>query len=390
MSAYTLPTPSAHRIAMINPPITPHTSAQIAIVRPLCIFFMLYVHVNPGFVSLNHSGTMLYFGVLMVDILGRTSVAALSLVSGFLLAYGAARKDIGTQVWGRIRTLYLPMLVWSAIFISAALGGAALLGHSTGTSRALEGLPMVRLIVEKLMFLYGSPASEALGFLRDLTASSILLILLLTIPGKTIIWCALLTAFGIELFGTMAPVIYRPMIPLFMLAGAALYRVQGSLHIPPIYAIFATFLLAALIIDDVSGLTTLGSEPDMAVAASSATNVAKRAILTILVLTLGSALVNTQTGTWLRGISNGVFLTYLSHTTVISILWAIWDYGVGNESHWAYLIFFAMSPVLVMALAVCGDPLLDHLPRAIQIGLRGKARARASRHITPFSGEPRA
>lgn len=336
---------------------------------------MLYVHVNPSFDPAIHSGAMLYFGAVVVDILGRTSVAALSLISGFLLAYGTTRKNVRTLIWGRVRVLYLPMLVWSAIFIAAALGGASLLGHSTGASRIIENLPADRLILEKLMFLYGAPASQALGFLRDLTASSILLILLLQIPGKAVIWCAMLAVFGIVLFGSMVPVIYRSTIPLFMLAGAAFYRGPGNLHIPPIYVILAAFLFAALVIDDLSGLAEADSNPSVAFGGNAA-NVAKRAVLTVLALTLSSLLVTTKTGTWLRGVSDGVFLTYLCHTTVISILWAVWNYGVGNEVHWAYFIFFALSPALVMALAIYIDPLLNHLPRPIQIGLRGKARSK--------------
>jgi hypothetical protein len=370
---------------MTVPSITPHTSAQIAILRPLCIFFMFYVHVNPGFDPAIHSGAMLYLGTLVVDILGRTSVAALSLVSGFLVAYGATRKNVGTLIWGRIRTLYLPMLVWSAIFIAMALGGSILLGHTTGASRVLENLPLDRLIAEKLMFLYGTPASEALGFLRDLTASSILLILLLRIPGQAVIWCAMLAVFGIVLFGTMAPVVYRPTIPLFMLAGAAFYRGRGNLDIPLIYAICAAFLFAVLLIYTLSGLATANSNPAIAFG-TSAVNVAKRAILTILALTLGSVLVTTRTGTWLRGISDSVFLAYLCHTTVISILWAVWKREVGNEAHWSYLIFFALSPILVMAIAIRMGSLLDRLPRPIQIGIRGKVRVPASRYTVRVKG----
>lgn len=349
---------------------------------------MLYAHVNPGFDPTPHSGVMLYLDMVLVDILSRTSVATLSFVSGFLLAYGVTRKDAGALIWGRIQALYLPMLVWSAIFIAAALGGSILLGYTTETSRALAGLPTHRLIAEKLMFLYGAPASQALGFLRDLTASSILLILLLRIPGKVIIGCALLVVFGFALFGTMAPVVYRPTIPLFMLAGAAFYRGCGNLHVPPIYAIFAAFLFAVLVVRELSALTAAGDVPSSALAANAA-NIAKRTILTVLALTLGSMLVTTRVGAWLSGISDGVFLTYLCHTIVISVFWAVWKRVVGDETHSAYLLFFLASPVLVMSLATRLGPTLDRLPRAIQIGLRGKARTPAIHAPLSVRGAPK-
>lgn len=364
---------------MVAQPITPHTSSQIEILRPLCIFFMLYVHVNPGFDKAIHSGVNLYFGIVIVDILGRTSVAALSLVSGFLLAYGMTRKDVGILIWGRIRALYLPMIFWSSVFIAMALSASFLFGYTSEVSRILQDLPMDRLILEKLMFLHGIPANPSLGFLRDLTASSILLILVLHITGRAVfvLWFALFAILGVALFGTIEPVIYRPTIPLFMLAGATLYQARGNLHIPPIYAISAVALYAALVIGDLSNTVT-ASIGQGTIVGERVENIAKRTTLTILALTISSALVKTSTGKWLRGMTGGVFLTFLCHTTVISVLWAVWKSRGGYESHWSYIIFFSLSPILVMVLATRVSPVLDCLPAPIQIVLRGKAVARTS------------
>lgn len=353
--------------------VAPHTSAQIAILRPICIFFMMYVHVNPGFDPAAHSGAMLYFGTLIVDFFGRVSVSALSLISGFLIASGAMHKRVVTQIWSRIRVLYVPMLVWSAIFIGLALGGSAVLGYATSASKAFDGLSFAQIVVEKIMFLYGTPISLALGFLRDLTVSSVLVILLLRIPGNAAIWAALAVVLGIVLFGHMEPIVYRSTILLFMLAGVAFYRVQGDLHIPRAIVLSAAFLFLALVVDEILGLSGTASSARSTLELS-AFNVAKRSILTVLVLTLGGLLVTTRVGNWLRGIGDDVYLSFLCHTTVISIFWVAWSRLVGNEFHWAYPVFFLLSPALVMMLATVVGPLLSALPHPIQIGLRGKAR----------------
>ena len=353
--------------------VSPHTSQQIAILRPICIFFMMYVHVNPGFDAAAHSGLMLYLGTLVVDFFGRVSVSALSLISGFLIASGVIHKRVGTQIWSRIRVLYIPMLVWSAIFIGLALGAAAMIGYSTTASQAFEGLSFSRIVIEKIMFLYGTPISLALGFLRDLTVSSILVILLLRVPGTAVIWAALFVTLGLVLLGNMEPIVYRSTILLFMLVGVAFYRMQGDLHMPQIVVTSAALIFVTLVVYDFVNLASTSSSANSALELS-AFNVAKRSILTILVLALGSMLVSTRIGDWLRGIGDDVYLSFLCHTTVISVFWAAWVRLVGNEIHWAYPIFFTLTPAIVMILAMVLGPLLSTLPHSIQIGLRGKAR----------------
>lgn len=333
---------------------------------------MMYVHVNPGFDAGLYSGAQLYLGVFIVDFLGRTSVAALSVVSGFLLASAAVRKPAGTLIWDRVRTIYIPMLVWSAIFISLAQASYLFAGVKTSTSTALEGLPISQIILEKLMFLYGAPASQALGFLRDLTVSGILVVLLLRLPGKVAIGGAFCVVFGFAVYGSMAPLVYRPTIFLFMLAGVLIYQKQRTLDVgaPIVFAAaigFAVFLFL--------GLSNIGEnevklEPDVV---RNLSNIIKRACLAVLALSLGSLLVATSFGKWLSGIGAHIYLAFLCHTSLLPIFWVVWKICVGDELHGAYPVFFLFAPLSVIGFSIIFNKFIDKLPKAVQIGLRGKA-----------------
>jgi len=300
------------------------------------------------------------------------SVATLSLVSGFLLASAALHKPSFTLIWARVRTIYVPMLIWSGVFMLAAQLGYLLTGIATTASTSIDGLPISRIILEKLMFIYGSPASPALGFLRDLTVSSILVILLLRVPRKEALWVALIGVLALSLYGGMAPLVYRPTILLFMLLGVAMYQTQRSLSVPKVIIVLAALVLAVVTFQVFSGINAAEANVQNTLAVN-ALNIAKRASLTVLVLSFGSMLVMTRFGTWLSGIGAHVYLAFLSHTTILPILWVLWSRGVGNEAHWTYPMFFICSPICVIGLAGLMGKVISLLPSPIQIWLRGKA-----------------
>ena len=358
------------------PSFSHETSKQIAILRPICVFFMMFVHVSPGFNPALYSGFTLFSGVLIVDILGRASVATLSLVSGFLLASAAVHKSSITLIWSRVRAIYVPMLTWSAIFMLATQAGYLFAGVATAASKSLDGLPMSRIILEKLMFIYGSPASPALGFLRDLTVSSILVILLLRVPRKEVLWVALIGVLALSLYGSMAPLVYRPTILLFMLLGVAMYQMQRSLFVPKVIMVLGAFVLTAVTFQVFVNINAAdaGTRDTLTV---NALNIAKRASLTVFVLWFGSMLVMTHLGTWLSRIGAHVYLAFLSHTTMLPILWVLWLHVIGNEKHWAYPIFFICAPICTTMFAVLLGRAISSLPASIQIVLRGKAVAAA-------------
>lgn len=337
--------------------IDPRTSQQIAILRPICIFFMMSVHINPGWSVAAHDGAMRFIGLIEVEVLGRASVSALSLISGYLLAMVAERQGLRRQIAARVKTLYVPMLTWNAIFLMMGLGAFYVAGIATTTGAANAGAPLHVLVLKRVMFLYGEPASLALGFLRDLAVSSALLAL--AVRHVRLLWL-LPVVLALTLAEATAPIIYRPSILLFMTAGAVLWQKGRSLT-PPAWTFPLAFLtLWAILTGEISGDAPAGE----------AAILIKRLVLTVVVLALASAIVGSRTGRWLAHVSDGVYLAFLSHTTVMSALWAILPIDVRSG---AYLVWFLTAPLLCLTLALLAGPLISQLPAPAQVALRGKA-----------------
>lgn len=349
------------------------TSAQIAVVRVICIFFMMSVHVNPGFRAWQHDGLMQLVGMIEVDLLGRASVSTLGLVSGFLLAATAGRRSYGTLVRDRLRTLWAPMAFWNAVALGLAFLAFALFGLRTAVHEAARDLEPMRLLLERILFVHGAPATTALGFLRDLAVSSILLGLLLRIPrlDLRLLLPALLAA---DLLDALEPVIYRPSIPLFMLVGAILWRRRGDLHVPPRWRPAILALLAAVC---VAMWLNVGNGLGLRGPWAEAFDLLKRTVLTLCVLDLGGALAGTRVGERIGALGDDTYLAYLSHTVLISALWMVWKAEIGDHRDPAYILFFLAAPALALLAARAVRGPLGALPAWAQILVRGKVRAPA-------------
>ncbi len=107
-----------------NTPVARDRNNRIVLVRLLCIFGMIYVHV-PLMESANLAGGGSGFSVfellraLLVDGYGRTSACLLSIVSGFLVAKTLAGNAprYGQFFKRRFRSIYVPMVVWGIVTV---------------------------------------------------------------------------------------------------------------------------------------------------------------------------------------------------------------------------------------------------------------------------------
>ncbi|MBU2957448.1 acyltransferase [Paracoccus sp. C2R09] len=114
-------------------------SELIDCARVICISFMMFTHLKEYQGSILYGGQLNALGVLTNDYLGRASVPALSLVSGYLLAMGAVRKpsvtvrDFATK---KARSVLAPVLVWlAASCLAASVGGPGTLAPGLGLKR---------------------------------------------------------------------------------------------------------------------------------------------------------------------------------------------------------------------------------------------------------------
>jgi hypothetical protein len=335
----------------------------------MCIFFMLSVHVNPALDWAAVGGLWGTLGVVWTDVLGRASVAALSLISGYLLVGSLSRKAPLKFVADRFRSICVPMVLWNAVFILGVMLAAVLFGVRTSSLLQIADAGPMELVLERLLFVYGAPAVQALAFLRDLAVASVILFVALRLLGRHLIFC-LPILLAISLLGSLEPIVYRPNILLFMTAGVVLRQHAVSLAVPKTWRVplLATFCVAVAVR---IGVATGSIE--LTETFARAENLALRVVLTLVFLDISGALVRSAAAEWLLNWERHVFLAYLSHTSVISALWLLWKMGVGEAELPAYGAFFLLAPIAAFAAARIAAPVIATLPRAAQIAIRGKA-----------------
>ncbi len=351
-------------------------SSMINSLRVFCIFFMIYAHADLG--KGGEAGTILqsdslaWVSVIWVDLLSRASVAALSFVSGFLIVRSLDRGRPGRFIRGRAQVLVVPMIFWNCVFIVLAV-----LAHLAGVESSAGGVwqpedPMS--MVNAVTGLAGPMVAPSLGFLRDLFVTSA--IIALAWPWiRPVLPAVIAVVLAAALFDALEPVVFRPSIPFFMLAGAyARSRGWRLTHLAsprlalPVAAASAVLVLAL-------GLHGL-QNPQLA----EASNLAKRAGLIALVLCLAAQLADTRAQAFCDRLAPVSYLAYLSHVRVLSVLFFLLAIDPGSS---AFLAFFFLAPVIGFAAALVMTQILAVLPPWVARFVQGKApRRRTPRPAT--------
>ncbi|BAM03613.1 acyltransferase family protein [Phycisphaera mikurensis] len=349
------------------------TSRQIVVCRVVCIFFMMSVHVRPYFdaSAWDVTDAMHWVGILWVDVLGRASVPALSLISGFLIAMRFGRDTAGGFVWKRFKVLCLPMLAWNLVFQGLLLLPWLLTGRPSGTHDLFFGGSAVAAVFEHLLFLYGHPTNVTLSFLRDLFVSSL------------IAWCALrfgsrgvLIAFVLSLLlwqtDFYGEAVLRTSIPSFVLAGVLVQRHVGHLN-PPVAAAATAYASLAL----VTALLWAGQGERLEdMLPGSLWSMTFRGLATLCVLDAAFRLASGGGFGVLKRWEPAAYLAYLSHSVVILFGWGFFERVVGDTGGALYVAFFLAMPAFCFVAALAAIPLLDRMPAWLQVLARGKSRRR--------------
>ncbi|GEM_PF-1502112 len=350
--------------------VLPETSRQIIVARVLCIFFMMGVHVSPGFEAAAYgpSDAMHWIGALWVDVLGRSSVPALSIVSGFLMSVHAGRQGLTGVARDRFRTLVLPMLFWTAVLATLALAARELAGAETLTWQRFFGDGPVRLLTEHMLFLHGHPANVPLAFLRDLFVCCLIVAVLQARLGR---WVVLALPISVVIWQTVGygDLILRPAILSFVLAGVVLQRWRGDLTLPHGLRLAVRGAMVWVVAQHCLGW----SAPFEAVVPQDMRLLVFRVVVSAFALDMALVLSRGPVLAWLRPWEPVVYLAYLSHGVVISCLWQGVEPLVGGPTGAAYPVFFLVAPVVALVTARVLAQGLDHAPSWLQIAVSGKA-----------------
>lgn len=350
--------------------ILPQTSRQIVALRVLCIFFMMSVHVSPGFdaTAYDAGDAMHWIGALWVDVLGRSSVPALSLVSGFLMSAHVGRQGLAGIARDRFSTLVVPMLVWTAVLAGLAVAAREVAGAETLTWQRFFGDGPGPLVTQHLLFLHGHPANVPLAFLRDLFVCCLIVAVLQAGLGR---WVVLALPVSILIWQTVGygELILRPAILSFVLAGVVLQRGPGHLTLPW----GAAWVVRAAMVWVVAQHWWGWSVPFAEMLPSDLQTLLFRAVVSAFALDMALVLSRGPVFAWLRPWEPVVYLAYLSHGVVISGLWQGLAPLVGGPSGAGYPLFFLAAPVVALLVARGMARGLDHAPAWARIALSGKA-----------------
>lgn len=355
----------------------PTDSREIETIRVLCVTAMMWVHVSPGLSepSVVTIGDYRLVGVIFGDTLGRISVSLLSFVSGYLFWLTCPRRRFHDIARRRFVSIFVPMLVWSALYLLLASAKSAAGGSPAPSTGTFGGT--VWSTFNALTGIGGPTANQSLFFLRDLFVVTLLTALLRPLlvhfPTSLAAGTVILGSFDV-----FEPLIFRPGILQFFLLGAVMARLGISLTqlSRPMIALPIGYLLTLL------GLV-LAQRPELfGPITTDFPSFVRRAGIAFLMLALAPSLIALMPRVRIDHLGRHAFLAYLMHVPLISAMWVFWQAYVGGADSPSYIAFFLLAPAVSFALSVFLGSELDIAPKRLQMLLRGK-------HYGPDAQKPR-
>lgn len=211
----------------------------------MCILGIVYVHAWTGLsgaelARLNDSPQgMLRWGLM--ELLGRSAVPLLSIISGWLVMGSVTRRPYGAFVAGKARTILAPMVLWNALAILIVSGAAY-----AGVLAAPKPDTLWWTIDELFCLATPNDINVQMSFLRDLFICMLAAPLLARAPAWGL-GAAAVAALVWVISGLAFPLVLRPAIPLFFLLGmlARRHDVAERLGSAPIALTMVPYLVLA-------------------------------------------------------------------------------------------------------------------------------------------------
>ncbi|CAM5299389.1 surface polysaccharide O-acyltransferase-like enzyme [Aquamicrobium terrae] len=203
--------------------VPPDVSERVSIARFLCIFLMMFVHVQPGIAENVYDRDAGAFDIvyfIFSRLLGLSSVSLLSIVSGYFVVASLRKAGSWKLVKSKLRTLVVPLAVWNVLMLALL----AIYGLISGNWHDMPEFSAAGM-ANALLALTTWPLDVPLWFLRDLfvccVLSPALLAGLTRAPLATLLGLAAFMVFGDDLL-----IMQRPQLLLFFGLGMWL-RIAG-------------------------------------------------------------------------------------------------------------------------------------------------------------------
>lgn len=337
------------------------TSEQIKYCRVLCIYFMIIVHLPPWLETANIPLFFEPIKIIFYDILGRSSVTALSCISGFLIYFVIDKKSWTSIVESRFRNLIVPMAFWNSIAICYALVIFYTLGKTLPAFTAIQNASPPDIVFNAILGVNNKTASGTLSFLRDLFVCAVLAVPL-GILIKRFSWGVILSLLAIYLLVSFEPVVMRGSILLAFAIGMVIAHHQGHLIISKQLRFGYLIGLVFVCLIEFDFLSPFYQY-----------DLVKRAVLSMFFIDIAFFLSLQFSKGRVDKLAASTYLIYLSHDVAFLTLWGVWNLFVGNQITASYLIFYFLTPLLWFTTVSYSIKWLTVLPPLLQEVMKGNS-----------------
>jgi len=360
--------------------LRPTQSDAIAIARVICIVSMVYAHAWTGRTTSALVATAEtpqgMFRWVVVELLGRSSVPLLGMISGWLVASSAMRRGYWNFVGGKARTILAPMLLWNALAVLIVSGSVA-----AGIIRGPSARSVEWVINEILGYATFNNINVQMTFLRDLFVCMVLAPFFNRLNSNWLVaLMALLLAWSIG--GWIIPLVLRPSVALFFLLGVYARRhhlAERVADMPFAYAALPFAILAPLKV----ALAIWGfqfTRENMEIAAAA--DIAMRLSAAMLVWRTAIALADTPALALLKRFEPYAFLLFCSHMIMIWMGGQTLGAFSGPLGAPGYPLFFILQPFLALAATILLGRFLMLISPRVASWLSG-GRLRAEPRLRP-------
>lgn len=341
------------------------TSKVIAISRVLCILCVIYAHAPPYHTPLPLRVPSYDAAIWTLrEVLGRSSVPLLSIISGYLAARLAMGGGWRRTLRRKAATLLLPLLLWNAIALSKDIA------FSLG-----EAMPAFESLPRLLLAIGGEPRLTPLYFLRDIFLCSLFAPWLLA--GLRHARWVLMTCLAANAAWNMdGPLFISGAIPLFYALGLGLGQGYWSAAIleqrPRLcWAVAAGTLAALAVLPLVAAQYPALRLPE---SLSAALLIVRRfAAAAAFWVTAAAIARHHRLARAFAGFEPVIFFIFCAHPLIIGLAWtfvgpAARQLGKGSE-----FAAFAAAPFMVLALGYLAVWMLRRVaPRLLGALMAGK------------------
>lgn len=341
----------------------PAASEPIRIARVICIFFMMYVHVNPALSDFDPAGQGVRIFDLarmeIVNTMGRASIALLSVISGYLGVFSLRKAGFPGFAARRARALLVPLAVWNLAFLALVLAGEQVAAGYA--ARSLGGPVTTERLASLVFAAFDAPANEPLYFLRDIFVCSLMAPFLIAARQRSawLYWTGVLVIYAI---GQVSPLFITPNLLAFYAIGVWI-ACQGRLPVIPRPLVAssgaAVFLIGAWVTHLEIGYVRAPTPARLMELEAWLTVI--RFPAAILFWWMALALSRSRLAGRVAALEPYIFFVFCAHMLILTVLWFAWQVPFGGYYAPAYPLFWAGAPVAALVIAVAGARILDRL-----------------------------